>query len=74
MFKNAYRAAKSALRNKAVQASTAVMVTAGNAMAAVDPAISTAISDGTADGKTIAIGILILIIGIGVLRHVRKGV
>lgn len=74
MFKSAYSAAKSAIRNKAVQASTAVMVTAGNAMAAVDPAVSTAISDGTADGKTIALGVLTLIIVVGILKHVRKGV
>lgn len=74
MFKNAYTAAKSFARNKAVQASTAMTVMAGNAMAAVDPDVSTAISDGTTDGKTIALGVLALIVTVGILKHVRRGV
>lgn len=74
MFKSAYSAAKSAARNRAVQAGTAMTVMAGNAMAAVSTEVSTAISDGTADGKTIALGVLTLIIVIGILKHVRRGV
>jgi len=45
---------------------------AGNAMAAVDPAITTAISDGTADGKTIAGALLGFAIAVGVIMYIKR--
>lgn len=59
--------------SKVAQVGTGLMVAAGSAMAAVDPAVTTAITDGTADGKTIALGILTLIIVVGIIKHVRRG-
>jgi len=61
-------------RNAAAATLTMLMLAAGNAMAAVDPTVSQAISDGTADGKTIALGVLTLIVVVGVIRHTRRGV
>lgn len=60
------------VQSKAAAIGTAVTLMVGNAMAAVDPAVSTAISDGTADGKTIAYGILALSIVLGVIALVRR--
>lgn len=60
------------VQSKAAAIGTAVTLMVGNAMAAVDPAVATAISDGTADGKTIAYGILTLSIVLGVIALVRR--
>lgn len=48
------------------------VVAMSNSFAAVDAAVTTAISDGTADGKTIAYGILALSIVLGVIALVRR--
>jgi len=69
MFKNATTFA----RRHATKAVAFATLAAGNAMAAVDTSITTAISDGTADGKVIAGGILALIIAVGIFKHIRRG-
>lgn len=52
--------------------SAAALVLSTNVMAAVDPAITTAITDGTADGKTIAGALLVFAIAVGVVLYIKR--
>lgn len=45
---------------------------AGNAMAAVPVDVTTAISDGLADGKTIAYSLLAFAVAIGVIMFIKR--
>lgn len=72
MLKSARKVAQK-YGSKVAAGGSALMLSVGSAMAAVDPAVTTAITDGTADGKTIALGILTLIIVVGIIKHVRRG-
>lgn len=72
MFKNAYTAAKSLVRNKAAQVGALVTVSAGNVLAAVPVEATTAIDDGKADASTIAWAVFGVLVLIAIARHVRK--
>lgn len=52
--------------------STAALVMSTNAMAVVDPAITAAITDGTADGKVIAGALLVFAIAVGVVLYIKR--
>lgn len=47
-------------------------VWAGNAMAAVPADVTTAITDGTADGKTIAYALLGFAVAVGVIMFIKR--
>ncbi len=51
---------------------TAASVLSMNAMAAVDAAVTTAISDGLADGKEIAAGLLGLAVAVGIVLYIKR--
>lgn len=59
------------LRTKIVAGSLLPVVMLSNSHAAVDAAVTTALSDAKADGATIAAGVFLLIFGIAVWRHLR---
>lgn len=48
-----------------------LLVVTGQAMAAVDAAVTTAISGGVADAAVIGGAILALVVGIAIFRHMR---
>jgi len=61
-------------QEKVAAVGTALTLLAGNAMAAVPAEVTTGLTDGMADGKTIAYGILGLSIVIGIIVMIRRKV
>lgn len=70
--KNVSKGQKMHLKNQLRAAALASFVLAGNAMAAVPAEVTTAITDGMADGKTIAYALLGLAITIGVIMFIKR--
>ncbi|WP_018076749.1 major capsid protein [Thiobacillus denitrificans] len=78
-FQDLYQATKrrasvviDSVTGKVVAVGTGLSVMAGNAMAAVDPLITTAITDGTADGKEIAGGLLVFAVAVGIVLYIKR--
>ena len=59
------------LKSKTLAVTLLPLVMLGSANAAVDTAVTTAISDAKADGITVASGIFLVILAIAVWRHLR---
>lgn len=53
-------------------AAAGVMFVSSAAHAAIDPAVTTAISDGTADGKTVAYALLAFAVAVGVVMYIKR--
>lgn len=60
------------MKKLAATLGAAVTLFSANVMAAVDPAITTAITDGTADGKTIASALLVFAVAVGVVMYIKR--
>jgi hypothetical protein len=60
------------MKKLAATLGAAVTAFSANVMAAVDPAITTAITDGTADGKEIAGGLLIFAVAVGIVLYIKR--
>jgi len=60
------------MKNAARALGASVAVIGGNALAAVPAGLTTAIADGTTDTGTVALGMLLLAVGILVYKWFRK--
>lgn len=52
--------------------SSALLFVSVEASAAIDPAVTTAITDGTADGKTVAYALLAFAVAVGVVMYIKR--
>jgi hypothetical protein len=60
------------MKSKLQRLAALASLTTANAMAAVPEAVTAAITDGTADGKTLAFALLAFAVAIGVIMYIKR--